>query len=97
MFRTNLDALHRYRPGEYAGALTLLAAADGGIRYARGAGLGLVSVGEGGVQVTQVPGDHYQLLTSPRVRAVEDAVRALLAAQSNKMGATLSTERTSAA
>ncbi|MBM7114473.1 amino acid adenylation domain-containing protein [Archangium primigenium] len=79
VFRTHLAALHRYRPaGPYAGALHLIAAADGGHRQASTRDWGWSSWARGGVHVTLMAGDHYTLLTEPNVRDVRALVRRLL-------------------
>ncbi|QRO01823.1 amino acid adenylation domain-containing protein [Archangium violaceum] len=79
VFRTNLAALHRYRPAQaYAGALHLLAAAEGGIRHATTEDWGWAAWVRGGVRVIRTPGDHYSLLTEPNVHVVREHVRALV-------------------
>nr|WP_227027228.1 non-ribosomal peptide synthetase [Corallococcus soli] len=78
VFRANLEALHAYRPGPYAGALTLLAGAGGGIQEATSPDWGWARVTRGGVRTLLVPGDHYQLLNPSHVRAVGNALQSLL-------------------
>ncbi|WP_147446687.1 non-ribosomal peptide synthetase, partial [Corallococcus sp. CA047B] len=78
VFRANLEALHAYRPGDYAGSLTLLAGAEGGIRDASSQDWGWARVVRGGVRTLRVPGNHYELLQPSHVQAVGNALRALL-------------------
>ena len=85
VFRTNLAALHRYRPVRpYEGPLHLIAAADGGHRQASAEDWGWAGWARGGVRVTLLPGNHYTLLTEPNVRAVREHVRHLLESRSDE-------------
>ena len=75
MFRTNLKRLAAYRPGRYAGRLTLvlpessIGSNDPSSRWRQVAA---------GVDVLRVDGDHYSMLRAPRVEALAARLEAHL-------------------
>jgi amino acid adenylation domain-containing protein len=76
VFSLNLRASHAYQPGHYPGPLVLLRAAEGpreGLEEDLGWGA-LAS----GVEVHEVPGDHFSLIAPPHVEQVAERLRELL-------------------
>ncbi|RYZ36779.1 MAG: non-ribosomal peptide synthetase, partial [Myxococcaceae bacterium] len=78
VFSANTRALRRYVPGRIDGPLTVLRAVDAidfaPVRRDRGWG----GTCGGGVELHEVPGDHYSLLQPPRVQALAERLKALL-------------------
>jgi thioesterase domain-containing protein/acyl carrier protein len=71
VFKTNMKALRAYVPGEYAGHVTYVRAAenDAGDMSKDWRELAL-----GGVDVHQLPGDHYSILKQPHVDALAQCI-----------------------
>jgi len=79
VLRSNLKALRGYLPGIYPGRVTLFRAADATAHH-RDPTLGWGEIAAGGVEVHQVPGDHYSMLREPHVHALAGELRARLQA-----------------
>jgi thioesterase domain-containing protein len=79
VFSRNLRASRQYVPQPFSGPLVLLRAGDvpaGDAGLAED--LGWAALAEGGVEVRQVPGDHYSLVTVPHVERLAEELQALL-------------------
>jgi len=79
-FSSLLRASRAYEPGTYVGALTLLRAAGEMTPEPAPRDLGWGRVASGGVEVIEVPGDHFSLLSAPHVDQVATQLQALLEA-----------------
>jgi len=77
VLRSNLRALRRYLPASYPGRVTLFRAALG-TAPRPDATYGWRSLATGGVEVHEVPGDHYSIVREPHVRVLSDLLRARL-------------------
>jgi amino acid adenylation domain-containing protein len=77
VFASNLRALLRYRHQPYAGRVTVLRASEdmGG---ERAEDLGWGPLASGGLEVADVPGDHYSVLRAPQVATVAELLAWLL-------------------
>jgi amino acid adenylation domain-containing protein/non-ribosomal peptide synthase protein (TIGR01720 family) len=74
----NIMAAHRYRPAPYAGRLTLFRArhrADLPAEVQRDPALGWGPLAAGGVEVHEVPGNHFNLTQPPHVAALAERLR----------------------
>jgi thioesterase domain-containing protein len=83
VFKTNVRAFRRYRPGPYPGPITLFrtAAAAGEPRDAAAAddplrGWGALSPRP--IEIESVPGDHISALAEPHVRTLAERLRACI-------------------
>ncbi len=74
-YRANSRAASRYGPRPYAGRVLLLRAAEG--RAEAGEGWGAYA--GGGLEVEEVPGDHYAVMREPHVRVLAERLRVALA------------------
>ncbi len=74
VFAANLRALAHYRPSPIAGRITMLRASEGSADADRGWG----GLAEGGLELTEVPGDHYGVLRAPGVQELAERLTALL-------------------
>ncbi len=71
VYRANVRALRRYRPGSYPGSAVLLrASGEAGRPDSAAAAGGWDRHIMGGVEVRPVPGDHFGLLREPHVRSL---------------------------
>ena len=77
VLRANLRALHAYLPGSYPGPVTLFRAA-GATAPQPDPTCGWRSLATGGVEVHEVPGDHYSIVREPHVRVLSDLLRTRL-------------------
>ena len=74
-YKKNSDAMHSYIPGPYSGRVTLFKAAE---RIAKGpqshdAGWGALAAG--GVDVHEVPGNHFTMIREPHVQVLAECLR----------------------
>ncbi|MET0400041.1 MAG: amino acid adenylation domain-containing protein, partial [Longimicrobiaceae bacterium] len=76
VFRANLAALYEYRPSAWAGAATLLRAAEHDPAEAESAGWERLL--EGGVEVRPVPGSHFTMVREPQAEALAREVERAL-------------------
>jgi thioesterase domain-containing protein/acyl carrier protein len=67
-----LLAGRRYRPQPYVGRVKLFRPRDRGTRYDLPADLGWSELISGGLEIIEVPGDHYTMLKSPNVKTLAD-------------------------
>ncbi|MFP2928166.1 amino acid adenylation domain-containing protein [Pyxidicoccus sp. 3LG] len=77
MFARNRRASRTYVPQSFEGSLVLLRAAEG--PPGQEADLGWGALARGGVEVLEVPGDHFSLVAMPHVEHLAAKLRALLA------------------
>jgi thioesterase domain-containing protein len=75
VFEANVQALRAYRPGCYAGNLSLFAASERSARVNLDPADGWVRVAPSGVEVFGVPGDHYSILREPGVEVLATQMR----------------------
>jgi hypothetical protein len=73
-----------YRPRPYPGKITLFRASDQPIEYEAEPDLGWGTVAQGGVEIYDVPGDHWALFWDDNVvqivaRKVEECIQSSLA------------------
>jgi thioesterase domain-containing protein len=76
--------MRAYRPGVYAGRITLLRAAEQPPGASPEPDMGWGRHARGGVEVRGVPGDHLSMLQEPHVDRLAEEVQALLAAHRNR-------------
>ncbi|HEU0076741.1 MAG TPA: alpha/beta fold hydrolase, partial [Longimicrobiaceae bacterium] len=76
VFRANLAALYDYRPAAWAGAATLLRAAEHDPAETESAGWERLA--EGGVEVRAVPGSHFTMVREPHAEALAREVERAL-------------------
>ncbi|HEX8276287.1 MAG TPA: amino acid adenylation domain-containing protein, partial [Longimicrobiaceae bacterium] len=76
VFRANLAALYDYRPDTWAGAATLLRAAEHDPAQTESAGWERLA--GGGVEVRVVPGSHFTMVREPHVRVLAQEVERAL-------------------
>jgi amino acid adenylation domain-containing protein len=74
-YKKNSDAMQAYIPGPYSGRVTLFKAAE---RIAKGpqsedAGWGALAAG--GVNVHEVPGNHFSMIREPHVQVLAECLR----------------------
>jgi aspartate racemase len=74
----NAYATRRYRPGAYLGRMTLFRAREQPERYRRDPQLGWGGVSVGGLDIHEVPGDHYTMWREPHVRVLAERLRGCL-------------------
>nr|WP_223759268.1 non-ribosomal peptide synthase/polyketide synthase [Myxococcus sp. RHSTA-1-4] len=77
MFSRNRRASRRYVPQSFDGSLVVLRAAEGPADVEED--LGWRGLARGGVEVREVPGDHYSLVAVPQVERLAEVLRTLLA------------------
>jgi hypothetical protein len=76
----NLQASKNYQPKPYPGKITLLRATEwlGGIGYEIDEQLGWGNLAGAGVEIYDVPGDHFTLLEKPFVKTVAKKLKLAL-------------------
>jgi thioesterase domain-containing protein len=86
VYRTNLRAMHRYKPGPFAGDLLLFRAA--GEQDVADPALGWSRVVSGRLTAVPVAGDHYEIMREPLVAELAGLLRTHLdaAARTRKEG-----------
>jgi thioesterase domain-containing protein/acyl carrier protein len=84
VLRLHTEAMRAYRPGVYAGRITLLRAAEQPPGASPEPDMGWGRHARGGVEVRGVPGDHLSMLQEPHVDRLAEEVQALLAAHRNR-------------
>jgi thioesterase domain-containing protein len=67
VFTANMRAAREYRPRPYPGRVLLVRAADGDRLAGAGPTAGWGELARGGVEVVEVPGDHWTLVEPPHV------------------------------
>src|SRR5207245_2599891 len=77
VLRANLRALHGYLPAGYPGLVTLFRSA-GAAAPPPDPTYGWRPLATGGVEVHEVPGDHYSIVREPHVGVLSDLLRARL-------------------
>jgi amino acid adenylation domain-containing protein len=77
VLRANLRALRGYLPGSYPGRATLFRAAQAQ-RTGPDPAYGWRALALGGVDVLEVPGDHYSMVREPHVQVLAERLRARL-------------------
>ncbi|WP_240359930.1 thioesterase domain-containing protein, partial [Pyxidicoccus trucidator] len=82
VFAANLRALSHYRPAPLPVRITLLRASEGSRDQAPDRGWGAFA--EGGLALTEVPGDHYGVLCVPGVQVLAERLTELLEAARQK-------------
>jgi len=81
IFRARLRAAWEYRPGPYAGAVTLFRAADEHAELSSltdGETFGWRELAQGGVDVHDVPGSHVSMARSPNVQMLAEKLGAAI-------------------
>jgi len=81
LYWTNILAAHAYRPRPCAGRLVLLRAVDApdaASRIAEDPTFGWGALALGGVEIHDVPGNHFNLTSPPHVRRLAERLRACL-------------------
>jgi thioesterase domain-containing protein len=73
------SAWHRYEPGDYAGRLVLLSAADSPPEYGDDRLLGWDKCASGTIDLHVVPGDHLSIMHPPYVRVLVEKVERYIA------------------
>jgi thioesterase domain-containing protein len=73
VFKTNVRAFRRYRPGPYPGKITLFLPAEGDVVDDPTHGWGALSPLP--VDIEIVPGDHVSALAEPHVRTLAERLR----------------------
>ncbi|HVC93235.1 MAG TPA: amino acid adenylation domain-containing protein [Pirellulales bacterium] len=81
VFQANLNALAEYRPGPYAGCVSLFRAADDATPLHADRRMGWDEWAAGGVEVVDVAGDHVRLFNEPYVSALAERIEAMLPCQ----------------
>jgi thioesterase domain-containing protein len=76
MYARNRTASRTYEPKPYGGSLVLLRAAEGPKGQEKDLGWGALA--RGGVEVHEVPGDHFSLIAMPHVEHLAARLRELL-------------------
>ncbi|MGZ3459032.1 MAG: alpha/beta fold hydrolase, partial [Archangium sp.] len=72
VFESHLRAGRHYTPRPHAGPLTLFRAAESPAGQATAPDRGFAALAAGGLDVEEVPGDHYSLLHQPHVRTLAE-------------------------
>jgi amino acid adenylation domain-containing protein len=80
VLRLHTDAFRTYRPGVYAGRITLIRAADQPHEIPSEPDMGWGRYAAGGVEVRGVPGDHLSMLQEPHVGRLAEEIQVCLAA-----------------
>jgi amino acid adenylation domain-containing protein len=75
---THAQALERYRPRPYDGAITLIRARTIRLSAWAAPDLGWAGLARGGLDIRMVPGAHDNILAEPRVRVLADQLRECL-------------------
>ncbi|MCY1078721.1 non-ribosomal peptide synthetase [Archangium lansingense] len=78
VYSANMRALHRYTPERLDGRLAVLRAADSRDAPGEGRDRGWGDKGAEGVELQEVPGDHYGLLQPPHVQVLAERLKELL-------------------
>lgn len=73
--KANVQAVHAYAPRPYAGALTLFRAQTQRVTAMPDPYLGWNQLVTGGIEVHEIPGDHYSMFTSPHSRVFASQLR----------------------
>jgi thioesterase domain-containing protein len=79
VLRRHTEAMRAYRPGVYAGRITLLRAAEQPAGASPEPDMGWGRYARGGVEVRGVPGDHLSMLQEPHVGRLAEEIRSCLA------------------
>ncbi|HKV37021.1 MAG TPA: amino acid adenylation domain-containing protein, partial [Pyrinomonadaceae bacterium] len=74
VFKTNREALRAYVPGVYAGRVTYFRAVGNDASNPEDMPNGWHELALGGVDVYQLPGDHYSILKQPHVDALAQCI-----------------------
>jgi len=74
----NAYATRRYSPRVYPGRVTLFRAREQPERYGRDPQLGWGGMAAGGLDIHDVPGDHYTMWREPHVRVLAERLRGCL-------------------
>ncbi|PYS94472.1 MAG: hypothetical protein DMF50_12430, partial [Acidobacteria bacterium] len=70
----NLKALRSYLPGPYAGRVTLFRAVESTTLH-RDTTLGWRALASRGVEVHEIPGDHYSMVREPHLRVLAERIK----------------------
>jgi thioesterase domain-containing protein len=79
-------ALNRYVPQTYPGRVTVLRASTRAARSYDEESLGWAALATGGVEVYDVPGDHWSMITEPHVRVLAKTLEACIDKVSSQNG-----------
>jgi len=78
LFARNVEAMQRYVPEPYSGALTLFRAQKDAAKDAAGRDYGWRRWALAGVEVCSVPGDHFSMVFEPQVGRLAEQLRSRL-------------------
>ncbi len=78
VFKTNTYAKRSYVPRTYPGRVTLFKASDRSLKDVENPTLGWDKVAASGVDIHQVPGNHYTLIRNPHVQVLAEQLRVCL-------------------
>jgi amino acid adenylation domain-containing protein len=78
VFYTNARARQNYIPQVYPGRLTLFNARDGRPGNSGDSSNGWNQVAAGGIDIKELPGDHYSMVREPHVRSLSELLNACL-------------------
>jgi len=77
-FRINIRATERYCAPTYAGRLVLFKARERFLQASHAPDLGWGELAKGGVEVHEIPGDHYSILRQGDIQTLADRLREVL-------------------
>jgi len=78
--RTNVQASRAYVPQVYAGKLTLFRAQKQHATAASNPWMGWGKLVTGGIEIHEIPGDHYTMITAPHIDVLAQQLAACMQA-----------------
>jgi thioesterase domain-containing protein len=82
-YKRNSSAMEAYVPGPYAGRVTLFKAQERiGKSLSPSADAGWGALAAGGVEVHELPGNHYSMIRQPHVRVLAQRLRHCILSES---------------
>jgi aspartate racemase len=86
VFRANLRALRGYEPKPYGGEVTVFPAAESAAEFALDARRVWGALATGGLNVHQLPGNHYTILNRPQVETLSALLKIRIEAAGDARG-----------
>lgn len=78
VFKTNLQAMYRYVPQYYPDQITLFCACEPVAEKTQDSTQGWGELAGRGVEINQIPGDHYTMVREPHVQILAERLRTCL-------------------
>ena len=78
VFRSNLQALYRYRPQPYSGQVVLFSATEQASKSTSDSSNGWGQLVGENIDIYKIPGDHYSIIQEPNVEILATGLKSYL-------------------